>query len=552
MSQCGKIGRKRAPLGFYSDLATGRVKTTCEMAENSKGKTRPKSKASSKKSVGSRKAEGTDLSQEEDYLEKEIEDLEGRDAHSKVLHEKLLKGEIQFVEDIELPENLEDDDVWKEEIGKHGQEEAVIQHRMTRLTRKQELMAQRQRIREQRLILMKEEKALEMEEKKRQIAMQKEWLRLQQEDKGVEREWKQAQEELEEFHKNKRLEGWVEETKEYAKYGEAVRSEKLGKVSAALAAEKTEGARKKDPRSQMLASEAKRLQQGGGLETGPLTGVQHLKRMGILPSYGMTMEGDASVLNLPSQGGGATGQMVDPWEHLSVKGETGKSATHMQVEDLVVGEKMKDGDKNKIKSGKFAKSHTQLVREESWPHLNVLRQYGKRCSFEQMDYETFVAGESRVVLSMMRKNTDRALGRLKVLCKVAHWMCKCRDWVAVKNIYEAIIESVELGETEWTHNFEAYESLLPPPPAVLDRLRQRYEGKDPKESKDKEVKKVGDVFWCKDFQKGNCQETGPHMAQLKPEEKPVMVVHICATCWQKDKKKRDHQDGDSVCPHRKA
>lgn len=156
----------------------------------------------------------------------------------------------------------------------------------------------------------------------------------------------------------------------------------------------------------------------------------------------------------------------------------------------------------------------------------------------------------------MARDPERACGRLKVLCKVSHWLCKCKDWGAVRTIYESIIESVELGEAEWTNGFEHLESLLPPPPSVLMAFKKAQEDqikdKDKEKKKEGDPKKIPEIFWCKDFQKGTCAESGAHMAQLKPDEKPVWVVHICATCWQKDKVRRNHQEGDTSCPHKKA
>ena len=46
-----------------------------------------------------------------------------------------------------------------------------------------------------------------------------------------------------------------------------------------------------------------------------------------------------------------------------------------------------------------------------------------------MDYETFVAGEVKIIYSMYNQDMEEALSRTRVLMLIAHWMCKCRDWV---------------------------------------------------------------------------------------------------------------------------
>ena len=66
---------------------------------------------------------------------------------------------------------------------------------------------------------------------------------------------------------------------------------------------------------------------------------------------------------------------------------------------------MEPVDKQKIKSGKYAKSNINLVKENTWPHVGILKKYTKRTSFEQLDFESFVAGKTKIILSM----ADRTL-----------------------------------------------------------------------------------------------------------------------------------------------
>ena len=116
--------------------------------------------------------------------------------------------------------------------------------------------------------------------------------------------------------------------------------------------------------------------------------------------------------------------------------------------------------KNKIKSGIFAKSNVNLVREEALPHLRVLKTYAKRTTFDQLDFENFVAGKSRIIL--LTTDADQVNGRLRVLCMVAHWMCRCRGWSTIRCLYEAILDSIELGGGETCQaDFSHYETMVP-------------------------------------------------------------------------------------------
>ena len=191
-------------------------------------------------------------------------------------------------------------------------------------------------------------------------------------------------------------------------------------------------------------------------------------------------------------------------------------------------------EKPKLKSGKFAKTNIDIKKQEQWPHMNVLRKYSKRTSFDNMDFELFMAGETRVISLMMDK--EMAQGRLELLSKLAHWVCRCRDWTLVKGFYEGIIESVELGEANWTDDFSHYETMM----SVGDVKR---EGEDYRPKyKDRKL----EVFWCKPFQRNACQERAPHMQQMRSDELPVPVVHCCAYCLQKDNRREEHAEIDCV------
>ena len=109
------------------------------------------------------------------------------------------------------------------------------------------------------------------------------------------------------------------------------------------------------------------------------------------------------------------------------------------------------GDKQKLKSWKFARSNPNIKKQEQWPHMNLLRKYVKRCTFDSLDFEQYVAGESRTI--MLMEDRDLAFKQLELLSRVAHWMCNCRDGVLVKGLFEAILESIEMGEETWFSDF---------------------------------------------------------------------------------------------------
>ena len=74
---------------------------------------------------------------------------------------------------------------------------------------------------------------------------------------------------------------------------------------------------------------------------------------------------------------------------------------------------------------------------------------------------------------------------------------------------------------------------------------QRGDNRD-KEQTDVKKKDRLEVYWCKSYQRGTCGEKMPHMLQIKADEPPVLVVHFCAYCLQKDNRRMEHPEAE--CP----
>ena len=129
------------------------------------------------------------------------------------------------------------------------------------------------------------------------------------------------------------------------------------------------------------------------------------------------------------------------------------------------------GEKTNIKSGKYVKTNINIKVQEQWPHMNILRKYCKRSTFDQLDFEAFVAGETHIICGMVDQYAAKC--RLEFLMKVAHWVCRCRDWPTVRGLYEAVLESIELGEETWMSDFSHYENMLPNTVKLESRERER-------------------------------------------------------------------------------
>ena len=102
------------------------------------------------------------------------------------------------------------------------------------------------------------------------------------------------------------------------------------------------------------------------------------------------------------------------------------------------------------------------------------------------------------------------------------------------------MEDIESGESLWQDDFSSYETMIPNSVAVVNTLVS--------ENKAKKT----DIYWCKAYQTGGCDLQSPHMAVLKTDNPPVPVLHICASCWNQHKKRREHPETDPMCLAKKG
>ena len=258
-------------------------------------------------------------------------------------------------------------------------------------------------------------------------------------------------------------------------------------------------------------------------------GIPRLKAMGLIGTN-------------VSEDGGTDGRLPNEAEKKKLREmynyenttQTGKEA--MQV-IMCSGCDKNNPKKDESKSGRLAKSNVRIKKQELWPHMSVMRKYVKRTTFDQLDFETFVAGETKTILAT--EEEDIRKGRLRFLTLVAHWYCRSQDWAAVKSLYEAVVDSIELGEETWNSDFSHYETMVP-----LGRSVERKEkGADRKKTDKLEA------YWCKAYNKTGCNQNSPHMAIVKVDEPEVPVIHMCAHCWQTNNKRLEHREAD--CPSKK-
>ena len=286
--------------------------------------------------------------------------------------------------------------------------------------------------------------------------------------------------------------------------------------------------------------------------TAPLGGIHHLRQLNMATDSMMQGIEPRTVADVyagkthPSNLTGSIKRPLDVNTNFSLKiPDNGNKIVGKTDELGLISNVANQNTNTKIKSGKFAKSHTDLVRQELWPHTAVSKKYMKRTSFDTLEFEGFVAGETKVVYNMLMKGENlRRLGRLRVLILIAHWLCRSKNWPAVRCLYESIIDEVEQGDADWTDDFSGHETILPNLQGNSQPMEKSKQGEERK-------KNNVELYWCKQYQNGSCDKESPHMSQIRPDEPMVPVIHICAACWNTGRKKREHPENDPSCPSKK-
>ena len=199
-------------------------------------------------------------------------------------------------------------------------------------------------------------------------------------------------------------------------------------------------------------------------------------------------------------------------------------------------------EREKLTSGFLDKPRSQVLYKLRWPHMNQNPRYvTSSLLFNQLNFCQLVGGECRTI---SRSDSEREIfGRLKVLSKIAYLYDQCRDWEKARGAYFAIMSSIEEGEATWESSFAHYDVMCPP----------RYEEVGVKT----EVKSAAPRnrsgqkrdFFCKEFQKGDCNQSAPHKAWIRNSSETV--EHFCITCFRAKSGKLPHGSATDDCPNKK-
>ena len=205
--------------------------------------------------------------------------------------------------------------------------------------------------------------------------------------------------------------------------------------------------------------------------------------------------------------------------------------------------KKKHKSKKHKKSGINAKSSDKVKDPQRWPHAYLQYEFvNKQVKFDELDFKLFLAGEISIISADDLSETERK-GRLDLLKKIIYFS-NTYEFKGLKAYYAAWLREIELGKKNWSDDPQQIET------AILSKylLKSRgFSGFSKKDSASKTDSNDDKTWFCSDYQRNKCKHKSGHLRVHNGKQK--LASHICATCWLKDKKKLEHPECSSSCPH---
>ena len=203
--------------------------------------------------------------------------------------------------------------------------------------------------------------------------------------------------------------------------------------------------------------------------------------------------------------------------------------------------KSKKKTKKKLKSGINAKASDKVKFPQEWPHAHLQYEHvDKQMKFKELTFRLFVAGELEII-SGEDLTTEEKQGRLKLLKKIVYYS-STYEFEGLKAYYAAWLRDIELGLRKWSDDPHEIES------AILTKHLLKSKSQPFKKGNMQGANQNTDRVWfCSLYQRNKCSHKSSHLQVIKGKQR--MATHICATCWQKDKKKLEHPECSSACPH---
>ena len=169
-----------------------------------------------------------------------------------------------------------------------------------------------------------------------------------------------------------------------------------------------------------------------------------------------------------------------------------------------------------------------------WPHSVLQFEFvSENVKFKDLDLKMFAAGELEILMTKTSKSEFK--GRMRFLKKLVYFASLC-DWKRLLQYYAAWLRRIEMGMNSWHDNLSVIESAM-----LLNKPYSRKSGTD-------SISKSDQVWWCADYNNNKCSMQAAHNKNLSGRTR--FVQHICSACWKPDKKRLQHPENSTACPHK--
>lgn len=154
----------------------------------------------------------------------------------------------------------------------------------------------------------------------------------------------------------------------------------------------------------------------------------------------------------------------------------------------------------------------------------------------------FLAGEISIIAADDLCESERK-GRLDLLKKIIYYS-NTYEFKGLKAFYASWLREIELGKKKWSDDPSQIET------AILSKFLLKNKGPSSFLKKDYANKPDANddkTWFCSEYQRNKCKHKSSHLRVNNGKQR--LASHICATCWLKDKKKLEHPECSSNCPH---
>ena len=251
---------------------------------------------------------------------------------------------------------------------------------------------------------------------------------------------------------------------------------------------------------------------------------KELKKMGLADKSGESSDTDSDSSINSSSSSDSDDSSSDDQSHSNSKAK-----------------KKNKSKKKKKKSGISAKASDKVKFPQEWPHAHLQYEHvNKHVKFQDLNFKLLVAGELEI-LSAEDLSKEERQGRLKLLKKIVYYSSSY-EFEGLKAYYAAWLRDIELGIKKWSDDPQEIET------PILTKHLLKNKSSTFKKISNQGVSQQSDRIWfCSLYQRNKCAHKSTHLQVVKGKQR--MATHICATCWQKDKKKLEHPECSSSCPH---